>query len=98
MQHNPALTLTEAARACPGRPHPSTLWRWARKGVRGANGVTVKLEHVRLGARIFTSREAIDCFGRALAEADAQHFNAHQAEPIESGQIQAETELEAAGM
>ena len=43
--------------------HPSTLWRWARHGVRGH-----RLETRRLGARLVTSLEAIDRFTLVLAE------------------------------
>src|SRR3990170_7891939 len=64
-----ALTLSQAACELPklgGRKlHASSLWRWARKGVRG-----VKLDYARLGGRIVTSREALSRFGAKLAEAD----------------------------
>ena len=64
------LSLSEACAALPRidgkRPHTSTIWRWCRKGVRG-----VRLEHVRLGHRICTSREALNRFANALARADA---------------------------
>lgn len=63
------LSLSQAACELPklgGRKlHASSLWRWARKGVRG-----VKLEYVRLGGRILTSREALARFAQRLAEAD----------------------------
>ena len=39
------------------RPDKTTLYRWCLKGVRG-----VKLEHVRLGNLILTSRQAITRF------------------------------------
>lgn len=65
------LSLSEACKVLPAiegrKPHPSTLWRWARKGVRG-----VRLEYARLGRRIVTSREALGRFVNALAEADLQ--------------------------
>ena len=64
------LTFTEASKVLPPiggkRTHPSTLWRWARKGVRG-----VKLETRRLGGRFVTSIEALDRFSKDLAEVDA---------------------------
>ena len=48
------LPLAEAARRLPrlraGRPtHPSTLWRWASRGIRG-----VRLETVRVGGTCCT--------------------------------------------
>lgn len=71
LQTENLLSLTDAARALPAidgrRPHVSTLWRWAKKGVRG-----VRLEHVRLGHRICTSREALNRFAQRLAEVDDQ--------------------------
>ncbi len=61
------LTLSEAARALPPldgkRPHSSTIWRWARKGLRG-----IKLEVRRIGGRFVTSREALERFSQRLAE------------------------------
>ncbi|MDV6034054.1 MAG: DUF1580 domain-containing protein [Phycisphaera sp. RhM] len=39
------------------RPDKCTLYRWCRDGVRGT-----KLEHVRLGGRILTSRQAVRRF------------------------------------
>ncbi len=39
--------------------HPSTVTRWALKGVRLADGRTVALEAVRVGGRLVTSRQAI---------------------------------------
>lgn len=41
------VPINQAARLFPGRrPHVSTLWRWAQRGVRG-----VKLVIVRVGGR-----------------------------------------------
>ena len=63
------LTLSEAARTVPKlngrRAHPSTLWRWCRKGVGG-----VRLQYIRVGRRVATSREALGRFFEALAKAD----------------------------
>lgn len=44
------------------RVHPSTVWRWARRGIDGN-----KLEVRRLGRRLVTSFEAIERFAAALA-------------------------------
>lgn len=66
IQHETKLTLTEAAKRSPGRPHASTLWRWCREGLHG-----VRLEYVRFGRRIFTSTEALDRFAQALADTDS---------------------------
>lgn len=61
------VTFAEAAARLPRvngrRAHTSTVWRWSRKGVKG-----VRLECRRLGGRFVTSLEALDRFGKALAE------------------------------
>ena len=70
LQRETVVTLPEACRKLPtidGRKmHVSTLWRWARKGVRG-----IHLEHIYLGRRLCTSEEALTRFVNALAETDA---------------------------
>lgn len=60
------LTLTEAARHLPGRPHVSTLWRWYTRGVRG-----VRLETLVVGGRRYTSREALQRFSERLTGTEA---------------------------
>lgn len=64
------VSLTEATKLLPPlngrRPSISSLWRWCRRGVRG-----VKLEYVRVGRSLATSREALNRFFEALAAADA---------------------------
>jgi hypothetical protein len=66
LNQEPLISIAEAARLRPpgrsGRPtHPSTVYRWIGVGVRG-----VKLEAVRLGGSLYTSREAIQRFGERL--------------------------------
>jgi hypothetical protein len=51
------MSLDAAREAVPCRPAASTVWRWAREGVRG-----VTLETVRVGGRRFTSAEAVRRF------------------------------------
>ena len=69
LQNEKVLTFSEATRALPPvngkRPHSSTIWRWARKGVQG-----VRLETRRLGGKFVTSVEALERFAKALAEVD----------------------------
>jgi len=63
------LTLAQAAKAIPAidgrRLHVSSLWRWARKGLNGT-----RLDYVRVGRRVLTSRESLDRFFNAVAAAD----------------------------
>jgi hypothetical protein len=49
--------LAKASPDVPGRPHTSTLVRWALRGVKG-----IKLETVVIGGRRYTSVEAIERF------------------------------------
>ncbi len=61
------VTFQEAASLLPGRPHPTTLWRWCRVGLDG-----VFLEYEKVGRILFTSREAIQRFVHTSTE---QHKN-----------------------
>jgi hypothetical protein len=67
LQEETILTFAEAAKALPKvngkRPHAATLWRWARKGIKG-----VCLETRRVGGRFVTSPEALERFTKSLAE------------------------------
>ena len=69
------LTTTEAARLVPNRPHSSCIWRWCRKGLLARNGKRIRLEHVRMGGKVYTKQCWLDEYGRRLAEADAEHFD-----------------------
>lgn len=98
------ISLGQAAREAPGNPSPHALWRWARRGIKSRAGHRVFLEHTRLGGRIYTTRSALERFGRAVADADLAHFatTAQQA-PVMSSQRQrdvdfAERQCEAAGI
>lgn len=70
------VTLSQAARLAPGRPSPNCVWRWCRRGVLARTGERVRLEHVRLGGRLYTTPRWLEAFGRRLAEADAAYFDA----------------------
>lgn len=72
---NVLITLTEAAKITPGRPSTNCLWRWCRRGVLSRGGKRVRLEHRRIGGKIFTAPDWLEDFGRRLAEADTQHFD-----------------------
>lgn len=69
------ITLAQAANLLPGKPHPSCVWRWARDGVKSRSGERVRLEHVRAGGRLFTSKAALETFLARVAEGDVQHFD-----------------------
>jgi Protein of unknown function (DUF1580) len=63
------ISLTDATRVLPPidgkRPHPSTIFRWCKRGLRG-----IRLEYCRVGHRICTSQEALSRFVNRLAETD----------------------------
>lgn len=79
------LSLVDAANLLPHRPHPTALWRWARRGLRARDGRLIRLAHVRLGGRVYVTREAIEEFGRRLAEADMVAFDANRGADSEGG-------------
>ncbi len=74
------LTLSQAARVAPGSPTPNCIWRWCRRGVIARSGRRIRLEHVRVGGKLFTSAEWLESFGRRLAEADADYFDNEEAD------------------
>ena len=68
------ISLDEAAGCVPrhkrGRKvHTSTVWRWCREGFGPHR---IQLEYIKVGARIFTSREALRRFAQACTEADSR--------------------------
>jgi uncharacterized protein DUF1580 len=70
------FTLTEATRQLPKlhsgkRPHVSTLFRWAERGIKG-----VRLETIRIGGRVCTSREALHRFFERLSADDTDSLPA----------------------
>jgi hypothetical protein len=75
------ITLSQAAKLAPGRPSSNCVWRWCREGVKAASGQRVRLKHVRFGSRIYTTRQWLNDFGLALAEADAAHFDRDEQSP-----------------
>jgi hypothetical protein len=88
------LTLAEAARSLPGRPHLSTLQRWRLRGVRG-----VKLETILVGGRRVTSQEAIERFAAATtAAADGSSLATRTSRQRQRDIDRAEAELAKAGI
>ena len=70
------LTLTQASKITPGRPHISSIWRWIRRGTLTRSRSRVHLRAVRAGGRIFTTRAWLDEYMTAVSEGDAAHFEA----------------------
>lgn len=74
-QSDELISLSKAAKLIPGRPSASAIWRWARRGILARSGERLRLEHIRLGTRVYTTEAWVRDFGRRVAEADAHHFN-----------------------
>lgn len=73
------VTLTEASKTLvPGRPSPSTLWRWCRKGCRG-----VHLKYQRFGHKIYTWPGALTEFTDALAALDRSESTSAPLPPVQ---------------
>lgn len=88
------VLLSKASPHVPGRPHTSTLIRWADRGTRG-----VKLETVLVGGRRFTSLEALERFFAATtAAADGQDPSPRTAARRARDIATAERRLHAAGI
>lgn len=64
------LSLAQAAARLPGRPHPASVGRWALKGIRAGDGSRVRLEHVRVGRRLYVAAEALEHFVAQCTRAD----------------------------
>jgi len=73
---NDYLSMSQAAKQVPGRVTPSSVWRWCRKGVKARNGQTVKLQHERVGGRVYTKAVWMQEFFASTAAADAEYFDA----------------------
>jgi hypothetical protein len=78
LQDEHLMTLAEAANLRPsgrnGRPtHVSTVYRWIAGGVRG-----VRLESIRLGGTLYTSREAVQRFAERLTHGPTNAADAIQ--------------------
>lgn len=72
------LSLSEAAKVLPGKISTSTIWRWATTGQRG-----VRLDSLRIGGRIYTSRRALQSFCEAVSDravVEKPHFRDANAE------------------
>ena len=57
------VTLAEAAQLLPNRPAACTLWRWCVKGfyIRAVDEI-IRLRHVHIGRRIFTTEQWLEQF------------------------------------
>jgi len=82
------ITLTDATKIAPGRPSTNCLWRWCRRGVISRGGHRIRLQHHRVGGKIFTSLAWLEEFGRQLAEADTRYFDLCEAAAAEAARAE----------
>jgi hypothetical protein len=75
------ITLVEASKLTPGRPSTNCMWRWCRKGVKSRNGERIRIKHVRMGGKIYTTAGWIAEFGKRLADSDAEYFDRDRPAP-----------------
>jgi hypothetical protein len=61
------LSISEAAKRIPTRPHVATVWRWIEKGCRGH-----RLESWLVGGQRYTSMVAIETFLHAINSGSAK--------------------------
>ena len=47
---------------CPSRPSIVTAYRWVNKGITTSNGNRVKLESLKIGSQLVTSKQAVTRF------------------------------------
>lgn len=104
------ISISQAAHTLPGNPHPASVWRWCRRGIKARNGNQVYLHHRRIGSKLYTTAEAIEQFFTTLTDADAEYFapestaspyppaRPRAASDRDRAIAQAEAELDAAGI
>lgn len=68
---NSYINFTEAAKLVP-QGTSTQVWRWARCGLKRADGSRRNLTHVRVGARLYTTAEWVHQFIADLAQDDIQ--------------------------
>lgn len=66
------IALRRVCEITPTHPSLTTVWRWTREGIGIRGGRRVRLQTERVGGRIYTTRDWLHEFHRALqAEGDA---------------------------
>src|SRR5262245_25709166 len=87
------ISLPEACKVIPGRPHLATVYRWFQRGVRGG----IKLETALVGGRRFTSREAVQRFVDRRSGPPAESMAARTPSQRQRAAEKANNELAKAG-
>ncbi len=76
------IAVDNAHRYIPGRPHRSTVWRWASRGIQ-RDGETIVLKTALSGCRRFTRRDWIEefllrCNGESAPAASKANATSHR--------------------
>jgi hypothetical protein len=91
------IRMHQAAKLVPGGTSANCIWRWCRKGVVARNGERVRLQHVRIGGKLFTKADWLAQFGQFLADADANYFRLdNSAQPMPQPPKQTDSQHQAA--
>lgn len=69
------ISISEACKLIPGRPHMATVFRWTLNGVGG-----VRLESAKVGGRRFVTRAALEDFIARLSAPQSNHVSGIDAE------------------
>lgn len=96
------LSMPEAARwvgSTQGGPpiHPATVTRWCVKGVKLPDGRRVRLEHVRVGGKLVTTKGALVRFFAAQTATVSDVAHPHTPSDRRRAADRAAAELEAMG-
>lgn len=86
------VTIAQAARLLPGRPHAKSVARWVWKGVAAPDGRRVRLRFVRAGRRVLTCEAWILEFLAAQTPPDgADNPSAREPRPADQQRLAAQT-------
>ncbi len=86
------ITVTQAAKSIPTRPHIATVWRWIERGCRGH-----RLQSWLIGGQRYTSLAAIEEFLQRI-NSDSARSAPMTAKTRERAIAQAERELSDMGV
>ena len=70
MDFEQMISMSKVSCLLPGHPHPVTIRRWSRQGLRG-----IRLGSWKVGSRRYTTREAVEAFIAAITGATSLESN-----------------------
>jgi len=93
------ITLRDAAEMLPGKPHPSTLHRWCKRGV-AVPGNRIRLGSISVGWTVYTTPEWLAAFIANVSAARAVCPTPIRGRPgvVTAAHAAAENEMIAAGL